>query len=87
MKTPAGRIFYDHFNENLFRSDTGIERTQLGSLLDHMGAIGKVCPYELYIIWCPLTMFFRVPITPSLSWFLSRIWAATSDKCRVSNAY
>jgi hypothetical protein len=49
MKTPAGRIFYDHFNENLFRSDTGIERTQLGSLLDHMGAIGKSEEYAAQV--------------------------------------
>ncbi|CAI1913460.1 Biodegradative arginine decarboxylase [Serratia quinivorans] len=37
-KTPAGRIFHDFYGENLFRTDSGIERTALGSLLDHTGA-------------------------------------------------
>lgn len=40
-KSPAGRVFYDFFGENLFRSDSGIERSQLGSLLDHTGPIGE----------------------------------------------
>jgi arginine decarboxylase len=30
-KTPAGRIFFDFFGENLFRADTGIERDGLGA--------------------------------------------------------
>ncbi|WP_322872501.1 Orn/Lys/Arg decarboxylase N-terminal domain-containing protein, partial [Acinetobacter baumannii] len=33
-KTPAGRFYHDYYGENLFRSDMGIERTTLGSLLD-----------------------------------------------------
>ncbi|CAI1177264.1 arginine decarboxylase [Serratia quinivorans] len=37
-KTPAGRLFHDFYGENLFRTDSGIERTALGSLLDHTGA-------------------------------------------------
>jgi len=44
-KTPEGRIFFDYFGENLFRTDTGIERTQMGSLLDHEGAIGEAEKY------------------------------------------
>jgi arginine decarboxylase len=40
-KTPAGRIFFDFFGENLFRADTGIERGGLGSLLEHSGPIGE----------------------------------------------
>jgi arginine decarboxylase len=36
-KTPAGRIFFDLFGENLFRADTGIERGGLGSLAEHSG--------------------------------------------------
>lgn len=39
-KTPAGKKFYDFYGENLFRTDTGIERTSIGSLLDHSGAFG-----------------------------------------------
>ncbi|KLV04650.1 arginine decarboxylase [Photobacterium aquae] len=37
-KTPAGNQFYQFYGENLFRSDMGIERASLGSLLDHTGA-------------------------------------------------
>ncbi|SNB71337.1 arginine decarboxylase [Arboricoccus pini] len=40
-KSPAGRVFYDFFGENLFRTDSGIERGSLGSLLDHSGPIGE----------------------------------------------
>jgi arginine decarboxylase len=48
-KTPEGRIFYDFFGENLFRSDTGIERSALGSLLDHTGPIGEAEAYAARI--------------------------------------
>ncbi|HIF9205616.1 TPA: Orn/Lys/Arg decarboxylase N-terminal domain-containing protein, partial [Photobacterium damselae] len=37
-KTPAGNQFYQFYGENLFRTDMGIERASLGSLLDHTGA-------------------------------------------------
>ncbi len=37
-KTPAGKKFLDFYGENLFRTDTGIERSSIGSLLDHEGA-------------------------------------------------
>jgi len=40
-KTPAGRLYHDFYGENLFRTDMGIERTSLGSLLDHTGAFGE----------------------------------------------
>ncbi len=39
-KSPAGKKFYDFYGENLFRTDTGIERSSIGSLLDHSGAFG-----------------------------------------------
>ena len=38
-KIPAGRAFFDFYGENLFRTDMGIERGQLGSLLDHTGPV------------------------------------------------
>jgi arginine decarboxylase len=44
-KTPEGRVFFDYFGENLFRTDTGIERTPMGSLLDHEGPIGEAEKY------------------------------------------
>lgn len=40
-KTPAGRLYHDYYGENLFRTDMGIERASLGSLLDHTGAFGE----------------------------------------------
>lgn len=40
-KTPAGQRFYQHYGEALFRSDMGIERSSLGSLLDHTGYFGE----------------------------------------------
>jgi arginine decarboxylase len=40
LKSPAGRLFFDFYGENLFRSDMGIERTALGSLLGHSGPVG-----------------------------------------------
>lgn len=38
-KSAVGREFFDYFGENLFRTDSGIERTSIGSLLDHEGAV------------------------------------------------
>jgi arginine decarboxylase len=38
-KLPAGRAFFDFMGENLFRTDMGIERGALGSLLDHTGPV------------------------------------------------
>ena len=37
-KSPVGKKFFDFYGENLFRTDTGIERSGIGSLLDHEGA-------------------------------------------------
>lgn len=40
LKAAAGRAFVDHFGEALVRSDLSISVGELGSLLDHTGAIG-----------------------------------------------
>jgi len=40
-KMPAGRAFFDFMGENLFRTDMGIERGALGSLLDHTGVVAE----------------------------------------------
>ncbi|MEZ8143121.1 arginine decarboxylase [Enterovibrio norvegicus FF-33] len=40
-KTPAGQRFYNYYGEGLFRTDMGIERGSLGSLLDHTGSFGE----------------------------------------------
>ena len=41
LKAPVGRMFHDFYGENLFRTDMGIERVSLGSLLDHTGPVGE----------------------------------------------
>jgi len=41
IKSPVGRAFFDFYGENLFRTDMGIERAALGSLLGHTGPIGE----------------------------------------------
>ena len=41
LKSPIGRAFFDFYGENLFRTDMGIERGALGSLLGHRGPIGE----------------------------------------------
>ncbi len=40
-KTPAGQRFYNYYGEGIFRTDMGIERGSLGSLLDHTGYFGE----------------------------------------------
>ena len=40
-KSPEGKKFFDFYGENLFRTDTGIERGSIGSLLDHEGAFAR----------------------------------------------
>ncbi len=40
LKSPAGRIFFDYFGENMLRSDLSISVGALGSLLDHSGPMG-----------------------------------------------
>jgi arginine decarboxylase len=40
LKSPVGRVFFDFYGENLFRTDMGIERASLGSMLGHSGPIG-----------------------------------------------
>jgi len=41
LKSPVGRVFFDFYGENLFRTDMGIERAALGSMLGHTGPIGE----------------------------------------------
>ena len=41
LKSPVGRVFFDYYGENLFRTDMGIERGALGSLLGHSGPVGE----------------------------------------------
>jgi arginine decarboxylase len=48
-KSPVGRLLFDFYGENLFRTDTGIERGALGSLLDHSGPIRESEEYAARI--------------------------------------
>src|SRR3954464_3172753 len=41
LRSPVGRVFFDFYGENLFRTDMGIERGALGSLLSHTGPVGE----------------------------------------------
>src|SRR3954451_2682961 len=41
LRSPVGRVFFDFYGENLFRTDLGIERGALGSLLGHTGPVGE----------------------------------------------
>ena len=40
-KSPVGRVFYEFFGENTLRSDISVSVGELGSLLDHTGAIAE----------------------------------------------
>ncbi len=41
LKSPVGRAFFDFYGENVFRTDMGIERGALGSMLGHSGPVGE----------------------------------------------
>jgi arginine decarboxylase len=40
IKSPVGRIFYDFYGENMFRSDLSISVPELGSLMEHSAVNG-----------------------------------------------
>lgn len=40
MKSPAGRIFFDFYGENVFRADLSVSVPELGSLMEHAGVNG-----------------------------------------------
>jgi arginine decarboxylase len=48
-KSPVGRMFLDAYGEALFRTDMGIERGSLGSLLSHTGPIGQSETYAAQV--------------------------------------
>jgi len=57
LKSPAGRLFHDFFGEELFRSDLSISVGELGSLLDHSGAIGEAERYAAKVFGADRTYF------------------------------
>ena len=56
-KTPAGRLFYNFFGEQLFRSDLSISVGELGSLLDHSGPVGEAERYAAKVFGADMTYF------------------------------
>ncbi|MFH1653519.1 MAG: Orn/Lys/Arg decarboxylase N-terminal domain-containing protein, partial [Pseudomonadota bacterium] len=40
LKSPAGRIFFDFFGENVFRADLSVSVPEMGSLMEHAGVEG-----------------------------------------------
>ncbi len=41
LKSPAGKVFYDFFGENVFRADLSVSVPELGSLMEHAGVNGE----------------------------------------------
>lgn len=54
-KSPVGRVFFDFLGENLFRADSGIERGNLGSVLDHSGPVGESEAYAARVFGAHLS--------------------------------
>jgi arginine/lysine/ornithine decarboxylase len=57
LKSPAGREFFRFFGEALLRSDLSISVPELGSLLDHSGAIGAAERYAARVFGADRTYF------------------------------
>ena len=56
-KSPTGRVFFDFFGEQMFRSDLSSSVGELGSLLDHSGPIGEAEERAAEIFNADLTLF------------------------------
>lgn len=57
LKSPVGREFFSFFGENLLRSDLSISVTELGSLLEHSGAIGAGERYAAQVFGADRTYY------------------------------
>ena len=57
LKHPAGRAFFEFFGEELFRSDLSISVGELGSLLDHTGAIAESERYAARVFGADRTYY------------------------------
>jgi len=56
-KSAVGRLFYNFFGEQLFRSDLSISVGELGSLLDHSGPVGEAERYAAKVFGADMTYF------------------------------
>ncbi|NUT53420.1 MAG: arginine decarboxylase [Saccharothrix sp.] len=41
LKSPVGRVFFDFYGEQLFRTDVSVSVGELGSLFEHTGPVGE----------------------------------------------
>jgi arginine/lysine/ornithine decarboxylase len=57
LKSPVGRLFYEFYGEQAFRSDLSISVGELGSLLDHSGPIGEAEKYAGRVFGSDMTFF------------------------------
>ncbi len=57
LKSPTGRLFYDFYGENAFRSDLSISVPELGSLLEHSGVVGDAEAYAAQVFGADETFF------------------------------
>ena len=56
-KSPAGRVFFNFFGEQIFRSDLSVSVGELGSLLDHSGPLGEAERYAAKVFGADQTYF------------------------------
>jgi arginine decarboxylase len=56
-KSQVGKAFYDFYGENLFRTDLSVSVGELGSLLDHSGAIGVAEKNAARVFGADMTYF------------------------------
>ncbi len=56
-KSPSGRIFFNFFGEQIFRSDLSVSVGELGSLLDHSGPLGEAERYAAKVFGADQTYF------------------------------
>jgi lysine decarboxylase/arginine decarboxylase len=57
LKSPAGRVFYDFFGENVFRADLSVSVPELGSLMEHAGVNGEAERYAAKTFGAEQTYF------------------------------
>ncbi len=57
LKSPVGKLFYEFYGEQTFRSDLSISVGELGSLLDHSGPIGEAEKYAAKVFGSDMTFF------------------------------
>lgn len=57
LKSPVGRAFWGFFGQQTFRSDISVSVSELGSLLDHSGPIGRAERRAADIFGADMTFF------------------------------